>query len=127
MVLATKEKEFASYVVELLQTIGPVRSKRMFGGFGMFLEDLMFGLIAGNELYLKVDVESRTDFEDLGLSPFVYNKNGKSMEMSYFQPPEEAMEDSEIMAEWANKAYSAALRAAAKKPKHKAKKKSRKT
>jgi TfoX/Sxy family transcriptional regulator of competence genes len=37
--------------------------------------------------------------------------------MSYFQAPEEAMEDGEEMNAWANKAYSAALRAAAKKQK----------
>jgi len=124
MAITTEEKEFASYVVELMQAVGPVRSKRMFGGFGMFLEDLMIGLIAGSELYLKVDAESRKDFDDLGLSPFVYNKKGKPMEMSYFQPPEEALEDSEVMATWANKAYGAALRAAAKKSKGKGRKKS---
>ena len=31
----------------------------MFGGFGVFLEGLMFGRIAGNELYLKVDSQNR--------------------------------------------------------------------
>jgi len=30
----------------------------MFGGFGVFLDALMFGLIAGNELYLKVDSQT---------------------------------------------------------------------
>ena len=39
----------------------------MFGGFGVFLEGLMFGLIAGSELYLRVDSQSRQDSEDLGL------------------------------------------------------------
>jgi len=39
----------------------------MFGGFGVFLKGLMFGLIAGSELYLRVDSQSRQDSEDLGL------------------------------------------------------------
>ena len=49
------EKEFVSYVVELMQSIGPVHAKAMFGGHGIFLEGLMFGLIADSVLYLKVD------------------------------------------------------------------------
>ena len=42
------DKEFVSYVVELMQSIGPVRAKGMFGGHGIFLEELMFGLVADN-------------------------------------------------------------------------------
>jgi len=40
------EKEFVSYVVELLQPMGAVCAKSMFGGHGVFLDGLMFGLIA---------------------------------------------------------------------------------
>lgn len=111
------EKEFASYVVDLMQSIGPVRAKRMFGGHGIFLDALMFGLIADNTLYLKVDKETEQDFKDNGLEAFTYNKKGKQLKMSYYQAPEEALEDSDVMNIWANQAYSAALRAAAKKPK----------
>jgi DNA transformation protein len=115
MPVSSEEEEFVSYVVDMLQSIGPVYSKRMFGGYGIFLEGLMFALIADNELYLKVDKESERDFTDRGLEPFTYNKKGKLMKMSYYQAPEEALEDSEIMNEWGNNGYSAALRAAAKK------------
>ena len=117
MAITQEEKEFSAYVVDLMQGIGPVRSKNMFGGFGVFLDDLMLGLIADNELYLKVDEVNLQQFTELGLGPFVYNKRGKKMEMSYYQAPEEAMEDSEIMTQWANSAFSAALRAAACKKK----------
>ena len=50
-----------------------------------------------------------------GLEAFTYQKNGKTMHISYYQAPEEALEDSEIMSTWANKSYAVALRAAAKK------------
>jgi len=55
------------YIVDLLKFIGPIESKSMFGGFGVFLKGLMFGLIAGSELYLRVDSQNRQDSEDLGL------------------------------------------------------------
>lgn len=115
MAVNNEEQEFVSYVVDMMQTIGPVYSKKMFGGHGIFLEGLMFALIADNELYLKADRESEGDFSERGLEPFTYNKKGKLIEMSYFQAPEEAMEDSEIINEWGNKGYRAALRAAVKK------------
>jgi len=50
-----KEKEFVSYIVDLMQSMGPVYSKGMFGGHGIFLDGLMFGLVADNVLYLKTD------------------------------------------------------------------------
>lgn len=120
MAISQEEKEFAAHVVDLSQTIGPVYSKRMFGGFGIFLEGLMFGLIADNVYYIKVDDETRREFEELGLQPFTYDKSGKKMHLGYLQAPEEAMENIEVMSAWANKGFGAALRAAArKKPKKK--------
>jgi len=109
------EKEFVNYIVDLMQPIGPVQAKAMFGGHGLFLDKLMFGLIADSVLYLKADDTSIKEFRDKDLEAFTYNKKGKEFKMSYYQCPEEALESSEEMNVWANKAYGAALRAAAKK------------
>ena len=108
---------FVNHVVEMMQTVGPVSSKRMFGGHGIFLEGLMFGLIADNDLYLKVDDEIRDDFLVRGLEPFSYFKKGKEFKLSYYQAPEETLEQAEAMREWGNKAYEVALRAASMKSK----------
>jgi len=113
--ISIEQREYVAHIVDLLQFIGPVESKSMFGGFGMFLEDLMFGLVAGNELYLKVDTQNFQDYEDLGLQAFSFEKNGRQIKMSYYQAPEEAMEDAELLSDWASNAYDAAMRAAAKK------------
>ena len=113
----SNDNAFTAYVVELMQSIGPVRAKRMFGGHGIFLDDLMFGLIADNVLYLKTDDVTESEFKARDLEAFTYNKKDKILTMSYFQAPEEALEDSDEMNIWANKAYGAALRAAAKKSK----------
>ncbi len=117
MPVSNNEKEFVSYVVDLLQLIGPVNAKAMFGGHGIYLDGLMFGLVADSVLYLKADKESENDFKDKGLDAFTYNKKGKEFTMSYYQAPEETLEDSEEMKYWANKAYSTALKIALKKRK----------
>ncbi|HHJ19832.1 MAG TPA: TfoX family protein [Gammaproteobacteria bacterium] len=114
MPISSDEKEFVNYVVDLMQLMGPVTARRMFGGHGLFLEGLMFALIADSTLYLKVDDLIGGDFEDRGLEPFSYEKKGKTFKMSYYQAPEEALEEGEEMHQWANLSYGAALRAASK-------------
>jgi DNA transformation protein len=89
----------------------------MFGGHGIFLEELMFGIVADSVLYLKADKETENAFNARGLEAFTYNKKGKEVKMSYYQAPEEALENGEEMNTWANKAYCAALRTASKKRK----------
>jgi DNA transformation protein and related proteins len=108
---------FVEYLLELLHPLPGVMTKRMFGGYGIFRDSLMFGLVADDLLYLKVDDESVGDFVARGLEPFVYIKEGKPMPMSYYQAPGEALDNPDDMVEWAGKAYTAALRAQARKPK----------
>jgi DNA transformation protein len=87
----------------------------MFGGHGIYLEDIMFGLVSDGTLYLKSDNETEKEYKARGLEAFTYNKKGREYKMSYYQAPEEALEDSEEMNAWANKAFAVALRAASKK------------
>jgi DNA transformation protein len=110
-----KQSEFVTYLVELLQTIGPVRAQRMFGGHGFFLGDLMFALESDNIFYLKADAETAGEFRERGLAAFTYMKQGKPCSLSYFQAPEEALESSVEMHAWADRAHGAAVRAAARK------------
>ncbi|MCS5708492.1 TfoX/Sxy family protein [Candidatus Berkiella cookevillensis] len=112
MAVSNTEKEYAMYVVDLMQSIGPVYSKKMFGGYGIFLDGLMFGLIANSVLYLKADKATETDFTERGLEAFSYQKQGKIFKLGYFQAPEETLDNIGEMRDWANKAYSVAIRAA---------------
>ena len=83
----------------------------MFGGFGIFRDGLMFGLVADDVFYLKVDVHNRPDFEARGLEPFHYEKQGKMQTISYYQAPEEVLDNAEEMIVWATGSFEAALRA----------------
>ena len=75
----------------------------------------MFGLVAGDVLYLKVDDDNRGAFEARGLPRFEYAKQGRTMSLAYHQAPEDALEDAEELTGWARGAWQAAVRAAAKK------------
>jgi DNA transformation protein len=103
-------KEFVEFVVEMLQQFGTVMAKPMFGGYGLYLDGVMFALISDDALYFKADDVSKNDFLSLGMTPFSYSKNGSLCKMSYFSAPDEALESFDVMCQWAQKAYDAALR-----------------
>ena len=54
----TAEREFATHVVDLLDAFGPCEARRMFGGFGIFREGLMFALIADGQITIFSAVQS---------------------------------------------------------------------
>lgn len=106
-----KRPDFIEYLLELLKPLGPVRAQRMFGGYGLFLDELMFGLVANDVLYLKTDAGNRAAFEAHRLPPFTYERAGKpAIVMSYHRAPEDALEDSAELCRWARDAASAARR-----------------
>lgn len=104
--------EFTDYLVELFEGFGTVSARRMFGGYGLYHQGLMFALVADETLYLKTDAATKPTFVARGLPAFEYNKGSKQVRLSYFQAPEEALEDPDIATQWAQLAYSAALRQA---------------
>lgn len=105
------ERQFVTHVTDLMHRLGPVTARRMFGGYGIFLDGLMFALIVDRVLYLKADSDSAPAFQALGLEPFSYRRQGRWVSLGYCQAPEETLEDAERMSEWAGRAYAVALRA----------------
>ncbi|MEE8275877.1 MAG: TfoX/Sxy family protein [Alphaproteobacteria bacterium] len=107
----TKRDEFVDHVLDMLTTLGAVRARAMFGGWGVYLDDVMFGLIAGDTLYFKVDNSNRGEFEAAGSSPFVYTGKNRPITMSYYEAPVDALEDRDALQALARGAVAAALRA----------------
>jgi DNA transformation protein and related proteins len=103
------------WLLEVLAPLGVVRVRAMFGGAGVSIDGLSIGLIAEEELFLKVDRQSKVIFEERTLTPFVYFKNGKPYTMSYYQAPPEFYDDVQAALVWARHGFEAAVRA--KKPK----------
>ncbi|MEZ4862940.1 MAG: TfoX/Sxy family protein [Caldilineaceae bacterium] len=105
------DRAFVDYLLELLEPLPTVTAKRMFGGYGLFRQGLMFGLVVDDTLYFKADAVTQADFIARALLPFTYNKQGKVMQMTYYGAPAEVLDESEAMCAWAEQAYGAALRA----------------
>ncbi len=98
--------EFADYVVEQLSSWGDVSVRRMFGGAGLYRDGTIFGLIADDVAYLKVDDSNRDDFLQAGSAPFApYPEKDKSAVMSYFEIPADVLEDRDELARWAQRSW----------------------
>jgi DNA transformation protein len=91
----------------------------MFGGQGIYRDGLMFGLVAGGEIYLKTDGEAATRFAAAGSAPFSFAREGKSVATSYWRLPEEALDDPDALVRWAEIGFECAQRAGAAKRKPK--------
>lgn len=107
--------EYQTFVLDQLRRVLPgVRAKRMFGGVGLYADDLFFALIDDDVLYLKVDDETRPDFERRGLRPFQPFGEGTAA-MQYYQLPGDLLEDPDALRPWAEGAVAVARRAKRKK------------
>ncbi len=124
--------EYKAFVMEVLEPLGDIRIRAMFGGGGVYYRDLMFGLIASETLYFKADDLNKPAYEAEGMDPFVYEappkngKEGRKISMSYWELPDRLYDEPEELIEWAKEAIEAATRNKKAKPKRKraAKKKS---
>jgi DNA transformation protein and related proteins len=102
--------EFTQYLQEVFELFGPISARKMFGGYGVYHQGLMFGLVADDTLYLKADAENVACFQELELAPFEYHKQGRVTKMSYYLAPDEIMDDREQAAIWAQRSFAAAVR-----------------
>ncbi len=102
----TVREEYLEYVLEQLEPVGPVVSRRMFGGVGLYMHEKFFAIVADDVLYFKVDEISRNDYEQLGMSPFRPYKN-RNASMRYFEVPIEVLEDTELLDVWVKRSLNA--------------------
>ena len=116
--------EYVDWIVDQLTDFADIQTKRLFGGRAVLKDNLNFGLIFEDELYLKADAQNVARFEAAGSEQFTYQKGDKLIYVSFWTVPETIIEDKEEFALWARDAFDAALRA--KKPKRVKKTKSSK-
>jgi DNA transformation protein len=113
---ATPTQGLATHCAELLAPLGAVRVRRMFGGHGLYLDDLFIAIVAGETLYLKTDAASEPDFRAAGGRAFQYEAASRSVTVAYWTVPDEALESPAELRPWARRALEAALRARAAAP-----------
>lgn len=97
---------------DLFAGLGPVTVKRMFGGKGIYHNGSIVAIEFDGEVLLKADKQSAPDFAAAGSRQWHYEGRnaGEPVAMPYWTVPDEAVDDAERFAGWAQKAYQASLR-----------------
>ncbi|HXP72696.1 MAG TPA: TfoX/Sxy family protein [Stellaceae bacterium] len=119
--VTVEPSEHVKHILDLLSGWAPVDARRMFSGYGIFRGGLMFGLVIRDALHFKTDNNNRGEYETAGMAPFHYERGKRHVALGYHAVPAEVLEDCDLLAEWAEKAYAAALSKAASHPKRAAK------
>jgi DNA transformation protein len=100
--------DFRQYVLEQLAGLGHVAPRPMFGCVGLYLGERIFGLIARDTLYFKVDDSNRRDYEARGMDRFRPYADKPLQSMNYYAVPADVLEDAEECVGWARKCPSVA-------------------
>ena len=60
---------FVDYVAEQLREAGAIRSRKMFGEYGLYCDDVFFAVICDDQFFIKVTPQGEVAFPDLPKAP----------------------------------------------------------
>jgi DNA transformation protein len=103
------QPQFLAYILEQLDSIGSLRSKRMFGGVGLYSGELFFGLIDDDTVFFKADASNSADYTARDMPRFMPFPDRPEAVMAYYQVPADIIEDAESLVSWARKSVAVAL------------------
>ncbi|WP_375326339.1 TfoX/Sxy family protein [Candidatus Tisiphia endosymbiont of Nemotelus uliginosus] len=89
--------EFLDYVIDILSPLYQVKTRKLFGGYGLYINGKIFALIAKQELYFKASNQAMEFLIKFDSEPFSYKKRDKIIKMSYWKVPAEILENPELL------------------------------
>ena len=111
----SEKTAFVEFVLDQLSGVTGVRAQAMFGGTGLYSHDVFFGIVHRDVFYLKVDDETRAEFQRAGMKPFKPYP-GQPGTMGYYEVPLAVLESPRDLAIWAGRAVAVAASAKPKRP-----------
>lgn len=106
---------YLTFVLEQLDDIRLIVTRRMFGGVGIYSDGIFFAVIDNDTLFFKVNETLAERHRRFGMPPFAPIPGAKPM-TGYYQVPPGVLEDAGELARWARE--SIAVAAAGPAPTH---------
>ena len=93
----------------------------MFGGFGVYQDEIFFGIISHGQLFFKTDATTREQYLAKEMAPF--RPSEKMTLKTYYEVPADILDDPESLTDWAKQAVRSQVSDArsSKRPKRKIK------
>jgi DNA transformation protein len=106
--MAARDRDFAASVADRLVALGPVKARGMFGGHGIMLDNVMFGLVWQGKLYFKTGEANCADYVKARAKPFAYMRGTTRVETSHLEVPRKIQADPKLFAQWGERALAVA-------------------
>jgi len=102
---AVVSPSYLDFVLEQLAGVRRVSHRRMFGGVGLYSDDVFFAVIDNDTMFFKVNDETRPRYERRKMPAFAPIP-GKPPMRGYYQVPPGVLEDADELTKWANEAIA---------------------
>ena len=103
---ARPDAGFKDFLLEQLEGMGELRALAMFGGWGLYCDEVFFGIIWGGRLYFRTSEGTRERYEAFGMKPF--RPNPRQRLRAYYEVPADVQDDAAELERWAQDAVRAA-------------------
>ncbi len=100
-----KPGPFKDFVLDQLAALPDLEARAMFGGHGLYCDEVFFGVLFKGRLYFKTTNSSRVEYARRGMKPF--RPSDKQSLKRYYEVPAEILESREALVEWARAAIAA--------------------
>lgn len=97
---------FADFILDQLEALSDVDYRRMFGGHGLYQDEVFFAVVFKDRLYFKTDAKSAPLYRRRGMKPF--RPTARQTLKNYYEVPADVIEDRDELAEWARRAIAVA-------------------
>jgi len=92
--------DYLDFILDQLSNWKTIITKRMFGCVGLYADGLMFGIIAKETIFFKVDETNKEQYLNAGSETLTLFKNNSTV-ASFYEVPIEILEDSDQFVVWA--------------------------
>lgn len=99
---------FVEYIMDRLSPLGNITSRKMFGGYGLYCNKIIFAIIVDDELYFKADTDLAKEYESVASFPFTYQKDEKRVALSYWFVSIDIIEDEDSLKKWFDRSFEVA-------------------
>lgn len=102
------DKAILKNTLQLCNSLGKIKSRSMFGGFGIFCNDTMFALVVNNALHLRAAKQNESEFIALKMSPYTYTKRNFPVITKYYEIPNAWWEQTDLLLNYVTQALDIA-------------------
>ena len=96
--MATLSESQRALVDRIATLVPDVEARMMLGTIGLYAGEDQFGILDGEDVYLRASDEHRKAFEEKGATP--YNSSGGVAQSAYFRVPNPVFAQDEALETW---------------------------